>query len=393
MKLAILGGSFNPVHIGHLALAEEVVASLGYDRLLLIPSFKSPFKAYPEGATAEDRLDMLAASVEGDRKITVEDCELRRGDVSYTIDTVAELEKRYSPEGKIGVVLGDDLAAGFTGWMHAEALATKTDLIVGRRVADGSIPFPFVHRAVSNERIGLSSSEIRRRIADGGAWRYLVSEGARRIIEDRGLYGFCPGPVFFREGDDFRSSDSVTAAVERAVRLSLTTSRYLHARAVALFAADLCGRFGLEPEAGYLAGIAHDICKELPPARMRELALADGSGQSELETAKPSLLHARAAAVLLRERYGVGDEAVLEAVRLHIAGDVGMGPLAKVVYIADKLEPSRMEVEGDRRVLARTDDLQTLFDRTLRDTIEYLRSRGRIVADGSLRLLAQGKRS
>ncbi len=392
MKLAILGGSFNPVHIGHLALAEEVVSTLGYDRLLLIPSFKSPFKANPEGATALDRLDMLAASVEGDRRITVEDCELRRGDVSYTIDTVAELEKRYRPEGKIGVVLGDDLAAGFTGWMHAEALATKTDLIVGRRVADGSIPFPFVHRAVSNERIGLSSSEIRRRIATGGSWRYLVSEGARRIIEDRALYGLRPGTAS-QNHDDSRAPVSVTAAVERSARLSLTSQRYLHARAVALFAADLCGRFGLDPEAGYLAGIAHDLCKELPPEGMRELALGDGRGLSELEVSKPSLLHARAAAVLLRDRFDVRDEAVLEAVRLHTSGDVGMGPLAKILYVADKLEPSRTEVEGDQRVLASTADLQSLFDRTLRDTVAYLRSRGRVVAEGALRLLAEGKTS
>ncbi len=388
MKLAILGGSFNPVHIGHLALAEEVVASLGYDRLLLIPSFKSPFKATAEGATAADRLDMLAASVEGDRRIAVEDCELRRGDVSYTIDTVAELERRYRPEGKIGVVLGDDLAAGFTDWMHAAELSERTDLIVGRRVADGTIPFPFAHRAVANERIELSSTEIRRRIASGASWRYLVSEGARRIIEDRLLYGLRPHAR--SGGQDANAPVSPAAIVERAVRLALSTPRYLHARGVALFAMDLCARFGLDGEAGYLAGIAHDICKEFSPEEMRRLALSDGRGISSLEESKPSLLHGRAAAVLLRERYGIRDEAVLEAVRLHTSGDIGMGALAKVVYVADKLEPSRTEVDPELRSYARTADLEDLFVRTVRDTAKYLSGRGRAVAEGTLRLLAEG---
>jgi nicotinate-nucleotide adenylyltransferase len=390
VRLAILGGSFNPVHIGHLALAEDVVVSLGYDRLLLVPSFKSPFKADPEGATPDDRLDMLAASVEGDRRVAVEDCELRRGDVSYTIDTVAELERRFRPEGKIGVVLGDDLATGFNAWMHAEELASRTDLIVGRRVADGSIPFSFPHRTLSNERIELSSTEIRRRIAAGGSWRYLVSDGTRRIIEDRTLYGFRPNGGY-RSSHSDRTPLSVIASVERDVRLGMKTSRYLHSRGVALLAAGLCDRFGLDPEAGYLAGIAHDLCKEYPAEKMRELALADGRGLSELETAKPSLLHARAAAVLLRERYGIVDNAILDAVRLHISGEIGMGTLAKIVYVADKIETSRTWVDPALRELARTADLEALFGETLRRTAAYLRSKDRVIAEGTLQLLAEGK--
>lgn len=389
MRLAILGGSFNPVHIGHLALAEDVVVSLGYDRLLLIPSFKSPFKADPVGATAEDRLDMLAASVEGDRRVAIEDCELRRGDVSYTIDTVAELERRFRPEGKIGVVLGDDLAAGFPAWMHANELATRTDLIVGRRVDDGSIPFSFPHRTLANERIELSSTQVRRRIAQGEAWRYLVTEGARRIIEDRSLYGFVPAGVSSPSID--RARPSLIASVERDVRLGMKTSRYLHSRGVALMAAELCARFALDADAGYLAGIAHDICKEYPAESMRALALADGRGLSDLETAKPSLLHARAAAVLLRDRYGLKDDAVLEAVRLHISGESGMGPLSKIVYIADKLEPSRTEVDPALREAARTADLDSLFASVLNHTAAFLRSQGKSIAEGTLRLLSGGE--
>jgi nicotinate-nucleotide adenylyltransferase len=92
---------------------------------------------------------------------------------------------------------------------------------------------------------------------------------------------------------------------------------------------------------------------------------------------------------MLRERHHVEDEAVLEAVRLHTSGESGMGTLAKLVYIADKIEPSRTEADPELRELARTADLETLLGRTLRYAAESLRSRGRIVAEGTLRLLTE----
>jgi nicotinate-nucleotide adenylyltransferase len=124
---------------------------------------------------------------------------------------------------------------------------------------------------------------------------------------------------------------------------------------------------------------------------MRSLALVDGRGLSDLETAKPSLLHARAASVLLRDRYGVKDDSVLEAVRLHISGESGMGPLSKIIYIADKLEPSRAEVDPALRELARTADLDSLFGAVLNRTAAFLRSQGKSIAEGTLRLLSGGE--
>ncbi|MDR2111224.1 MAG: adenylyltransferase/cytidyltransferase family protein, partial [Spirochaetaceae bacterium] len=78
MRFAILGGSFNPVHLGHLFLAETVLLSLAYDRIILVPAFRSPFKPGEEGASVRDRLDMLAASIPGDSRLTIDDGEIRR---------------------------------------------------------------------------------------------------------------------------------------------------------------------------------------------------------------------------------------------------------------------------------------------------------------------------
>ena len=90
MKLGILGGSFNPVHFGHLFLADKALSALGLDRVVMIPAYRSPFKLAAEGMenSAADRLDMLAAAVEGDSRLAIDCCEIRREGISYTVDTL-----------------------------------------------------------------------------------------------------------------------------------------------------------------------------------------------------------------------------------------------------------------------------------------------------------------
>ncbi len=385
MTLAILGGSFNPVHVGHLALADAVLSTFHYDRILLIPSFQSPFKESGQGVSSEDRLDLLLASVGADGRIGVDDCEIKRQGISYTIDTLNDIENRYKPRGKIGLVLGDDLIEGFPGWRNAEELAQRTDLILARRLFQTPVSFPYPHRDLRNDIISVASNEIRRRISEGQAWKYLVPPGARDLIQDRRLYGYTADPLA-PEGSP-EPPITLISRVEEYARSLLPRNRFLHSRQVALFSQDLCSRFGLPPAQGYLAGIAHDLCKGMADDQLKELALVDGLSLSPLEEAKPSLLHARAAAVLLKSRFGVETEAVLEAIRFHTTGAIGMGPLAKIVYVADKIEPSRTGVRGELRVLAQTEGLDRLFYKVLQDTAAYLQSKGRELSEETRALL------
>jgi nicotinate-nucleotide adenylyltransferase len=384
MRYAILGGSFNPVHIGHLFLADAALSELGYDRVILIPAFTSPFKSGAEAAPAEDRLEMLLASIAGDPRITVDDCEIRRTGISYTIDTLLDIEARYRPEGKLGLILGDDLVGDFSQWKRINEIVERVDIIVAhRRSAEGvALPYPF--RQLNNDILELSSGSVREHIQNHGPWRYLVPAGARLIIEERGLYGYAP-----------TSAASVNPAglsaaivhMEHTVRSLLNPVRFLQSRNTALLAFDLCARFGLDPQAGYLAGITHDMCKSCPETDLLRLAEKDGGGISKLERKKPSLLHGRAAAVLLGERFGIADAAVIEAVRLHTVGAEDMGALAKIVYTADKIEVSREQLNPVLRTPWVFTDLDSLFGAVLDNTVAYLRSRKLDISEGTLGLL------
>ncbi|WP_191017542.1 nicotinate (nicotinamide) nucleotide adenylyltransferase [Treponema zioleckii] len=214
MKIAILGGSFNPIHIGHMVLADSVCTQLGYDRVLFVPTYKPPHKELSVNVSSDDRFGMVLAAVKNDERFGAESCEIDRGGVSYTWDTVCFVEDKYKRNltGKIGVIIGEDLIADYHKWEHAEELAEKADLILACRPSeDADDPFsnraigeyakkddcvvtretfPYPHKIVENPFLKISSTEIRRKIAEKGAWRYLVTDGVFEYIKRRNLYGF-----------------------------------------------------------------------------------------------------------------------------------------------------------------------------------------------------------
>jgi nicotinate-nucleotide adenylyltransferase len=406
MRLAILGGSFNPVHVGHLFLADAVLSAFGYDRIILVPAFQSPFKLGASGAPPQDRLDMLAAAIPGDPRLGIDDCEIKREGVSYTIDTIADITRRYRPQGKPGLILGDDLAKDFPKWKSAGEIAGQADIVIARRLLSGEGDYPYPNRQLKNEVMEVSSALVRQRIGEGENWRYLVPAGTRTIIEDRGLYGLPPEG---RAAGDSAVTQALIVQMEEAARRTLNPARFHHSRNTALLAADLCRRFGsqsmpLDPKAGYLAGIVHDMAKPLGEDKLLALAKADGGGISKLERKKPGLLHGRAGAVLLREQYGIRSREVLDAVMYHTTCGPEMAPLAKVLYIADKIEVSREGVnpalrdfgvggtdggaEGmDGGAFVAERGLERLFGIVLDETVAWLRSREMDISEGTLRLL------
>lgn len=188
MKTVIIGGTFNPVHIGHLFLAEEVRLQTSCERVLLVPSFLPAHKRIDSGVTAEDRLEMLRLAVEPLEGIQVEDCEIRRGGISYSIDTVRTVYRHLQPQDRLGLVIGDDLFETFPTWKDHTALLDLCDLFVAHRLYEKELSFSLPHNYLKNKILPLSSSEIRTRIADRAAFRHLVPEPVYAYIQSRGLY-------------------------------------------------------------------------------------------------------------------------------------------------------------------------------------------------------------
>jgi nicotinate-nucleotide adenylyltransferase len=187
---ALFGGSFDPVHFGHLMVAERVCELEGFERLLFVPARRSPHKG-STGASAAHRLAMLRLALRGNRRFVLADLELRRRGPSYTIDTVRQLARQWG--GRPTLVLGGDALLDLPAWREAEALLREARLVVFAR--------PGAEAAAERAReLGLryhagvvscvSSRTLRGLLRRGCSVRYQVPEPVRRHIERHGLYGW-----------------------------------------------------------------------------------------------------------------------------------------------------------------------------------------------------------
>jgi len=188
MKILVFGGSFNPIHIGHLHLADEVVHQFKYDLVLFVPSNISVHKEAKEPLIPQQRLTMITLALK-DPKFQLEGCEIERGGLSYSIETVRHLKEHYKPSGKMGFILGDDLIPGFKNWKEAETLSREVDLLVAHRRYKKNLFFDFPHKYCSNLLLAISSGDIRSRIFHNKPFRHLVPEKVGEYIMGQGLYG------------------------------------------------------------------------------------------------------------------------------------------------------------------------------------------------------------
>ncbi len=187
MKTAVIGGTFNPVHNGHLYIGEEIRIQGNYERVFYIPSHIPPHKQNVSSVAPVRRMEMLSLALEKNEGIVL-DCEMTRGGISYTIDTIQFLYENYSISGKIGLVIGDDLVKGFKNWFKWRDLVSMVDLLVVHRNFKDDIKFDVPHRYFSNLMLPFSSENIRKRISEGKAFRHLVPESVYFYIKKYGLY-------------------------------------------------------------------------------------------------------------------------------------------------------------------------------------------------------------
>lgn len=183
----------------------------------------------------------------------------------------------------------------------------------------------------------------------------------------------------------------LTEKIRAYTQASVKKSRYEHSLRVAAMCARICRFYGLDADKGYLAGIGHDMCKDLEIPKMIELAERDGNPVSDFELNKPSLLHGRAAAVMMKEDFGIDDRDILEAVANHTSGKKGMCDLTKALFIADKIEPGRPQASAEYIEAKFRLSLNCMLYSVLKENYDYLKKKGYEVMPGSLELLEEYK--
>lgn len=199
MRIGIIGGSFNPIHIAHLIIADRFCDQMNLDRCIFVPAAQSPFKLNDSSlASAEHRGAMVQLATEQHPRFEVSDIEIQRGGVSFTIDTIRAIQQEY-PEASVSLLIGSDQAIEFVRWKEWDAICREAQLCIVRRpflltpdmeeriaemlTVDGAAPI-----WITAPLLEISSTEIRQRVASGKSINYLTVKAVRDYILASGLY-------------------------------------------------------------------------------------------------------------------------------------------------------------------------------------------------------------
>lgn len=335
MKIGIFGGTFNPVHNGHINLAGCYKEALGLDKIIFIPTATPPHKMAKNLASDLDRTAMLTLALRGIKGFELSGMELERRGKSYTYETLAAYKKEH-PSDEVFLIVGSDMFLSFHEWYRYEdmlkmatlctAARSETDSLTEMRdYADKVLGLKEQNYVISRFPVVLAASTaIRDNLMNGRPISGLVPEAVERYIYERGVYFETPEAHF-----------------KALVGYRLSEKRAYHSLCVADSAKALAERYGADPALAYRAGLLHDIMREENPMRQLQVLAQAGIIITPLEKNAVSLYHAMSGAVYCRDRLGVKDEALLNAVRYHTTGRAGMTLLEKIVFVADIISADR----------------------------------------------------
>lgn len=303
-RVAILGGTFDPIHQGHLLLAKMILKRLKVNEVWFMPALLTPLKDR-KLTDFKLRVKMIKKAIQPYRKMKVSLLEASLPTPSYTINTVLELKKRY-PETKFYWIIGADQAVKLHQWKDSERLKDEVQLVCVSRdqtalVKEDKIIY------IDNFDVPCSSTEVRQ-----GTWSQ-VSKPVRRIMIENALY------------------------LEELLSSVMSEHRKKHSQSVAEVALMLAKAHGVDSRQAWMAGMLHDVAKEMDKKRAEEIMKV--IHPDKLSTS-PKIWHQWLAEDVLRHQLQITEHKICSAVANHVLG-IGKGKLDKILFIADKIDPLR----------------------------------------------------
>lgn len=341
MRFGMFGGTFDPFHQGHLAIVEGVLASGRIDHLFVIPAGLPAQKPLAELTFSGYRYYMTKAALKEYPEVTVLPLEVVKKTPSYTLLTRDEIRSLglIAPEDELYFVYGADVVEGIETWYEPQKLLFEAKLLLAKRL--GLTPMGI------EQKVQALKIKYHTDIAFFAIEGLEVSSGQIKKTRD---FSLCPKAVekFIQKHDLYAPDNPLSGLKEQELAelwhlaadlfQELSEKRFLHSLNVMILAAKYAKHFHMDVKAAAVAGLLHDCAKELKADLRVSLA---GELEKDIASYPKTLWHSPAGAVYARNRYGISDPAVLDAIRYHSTGRCDMTALEEVIFLADKLEPAR----------------------------------------------------
>ena len=364
-QTVLYGGTFNPIHRGHLDICVRARQAVDARRVLLMPAAQPPHKSAGWLAPDQDRLAMCALAAREYDLIQVDDWEIRRGGRSYTVDTLGHLAAVF-PEEELWLLIGTDMFLTFTQWHRWEEIGKMASLLVASR-EEGD------RERLLDQQQKLAEQGVRSRLLQNPPMPMSSTQIREELRRDGTTEKVCPQVLdYIREKELYLHPPEELDYLRRYIRSLMTDYRYRHSLGVEKQAVKMARRFGADQRKAALAGILHDICKDMPKGALLQNILESGIINGIDFKASPQLIHSYAGALYLQSHMDIHDLEVIEAVRYHTTARAGMSLLETVVYLADLTSEDREYPDvGEMRRLCDT-DLRKAMIHALTHTVKEL---------------------
>lgn len=378
-KIAVMGGTFDPIHYGHLVAAETVRHRLGIEKVLFVPTGRPPHKNNRNVEHDEHRYLMTVLATANNPYFNVSRIEIDRPGMTYTIDTIQSLKKICSDETEIFFITGADAINEIMTWKRVGELLRICNFVAVTRPGYDKDSLLRNMTGVENDyrinltfievpALAISSTDIRNRVIAEIPIKYLLPDEVEQYIIKFGLYktAFENKPFF--------------TFINQKLHTVLTPERFAHTQGVAYEAVNLAKVWGVSAEKAYIAGLLHDCAKDFDDKETLSLCYDYGVELDEIIKRQLYLAHSFLGAAVAEKEYLVTDSEILNAIKYHTTGRAEMSFLEKIIYIADMIEPNRPFYSGidDIRKAAYSDIDKAVY-LALKQTVDFNNGRNRII--------------
>jgi len=341
-KIAILGGTFDPIHNGHISIAENVLEKFNPQKVLFIPTGQPPHKATKPITPALHRYSMILEAICHNPGLDVSRIEIDKTDTSYTIDTLHQIKKLCAPGCIIYFVLGQDSLESILTWKNPKELLKMCEFITVLRPGYDAAKLKShikmlekkygakIH-ALTSPRLEISGTYVRKSFAQDKPVCALIPKSVENYIRVNGLYNT----------PTLNLSEAHFDWAKDKLKRHLTPKRFKHSLGVVIEAEKLANHYGADINKARWAALLHDTTKEYGADKKRILCKKWGIEIDPIIKAHIDLAHGLLGAKAAEEDYFVTDPEILQAIKFHILGHKNMTLLDKIILLADFIEPFR----------------------------------------------------